>query len=568
VAIYAGLGAAANDTSGTATSKALAGILTGVGEDMIVAVALGSTTSSVTSITDSKGHTYSLIKAQNGTGVRVELWQARKCGTQAGNVVTVNFSPATTVAIAANIYGRTSNYTPVTLTASGYQAAVLAQAGLVAYYKLDDPFGYATAVDSIGTNTGTNNGCFPNSKGGVSHCYHFDNLNSYISIPRSVSDDFSIEFWIRGFSGANFNAPAGTHYYEGWGLVNGEVAGVQNDFGISVAQDSGKNRIWAGTGNPDTMIGTPTSFETFNDAWHHVVFTRKKSTGALILYVDGSSVATGTGGTQSLTSPSSLTVGRLLPSGGFLYGQLDEVAIYNVVLAAADVSAHYAAVTASSTGAIPSQNTDSRSGSDQWPQSAVAVQDAIGWAVAAIGFACVSGDTFTAQLGTSRQSSIPAATAVGVALYDNSSPGVGTPRIETLLSTARQWATAGLELRLVDGAARPYVTCWPGNAPVMMGMVGLSSSIAITAVVNVAFTTTVSAASGFPPYTFAVQAGSLPTGLTLHSTTGVIDGTPTVTGVFTFTIRVTDAHAQIFDHQYTITVVASSGGGGSYTFAQ
>jgi large repetitive protein len=49
------------------------------------------------------------------------------------------------------------------------------------------------------------------------------------------------------------------------------------------------------------------------------------------------------------------------------------------------------------------------------------------------------------------------------------------------------------------------------------------------------------ATGGDLPYTFQVQSGALPNGLTLNTTTGVISGTPTTLGLSTFTIRVTDA---------------------------
>ena len=46
---------------------------------------------------------------------------------------------------------------------------------------------------------------------------------------------------------------------------------------------------------------------------------------------------------------------------------------------------------------------------------------------------------------------------------------------------------------------------------------------------------------GVPPYSFEITAGSLPPGLILNTTTGEVSGTPTVRGVFPFTIQVTDS---------------------------
>ena len=52
----------------------------------------------------------------------------------------------------------------------------------------------------------------------------------------------------------------------------------------------------------------------------------------------------------------------------------------------------------------------------------------------------------------------------------------------------------------------------------------------------------ITAVGGTPPYTFTVTAGNLPPGLTLNSITGLLSGTPTTGGRYTFTITATDAN--------------------------
>ena len=64
------------------------------------------------------------------------------------------------------------------------------------------------------------------------------------------------------------------------------------------------------------------------------------------------------------------------------------------------------------------------------------------------------------------------------------------------------------------------------------------------ATVSTAYSQTLTAAGGVPPYTsWQVASGSLPAGLTLNPSTGVISGTPTSSGTSTFTVTVTDSAA-------------------------
>jgi hypothetical protein len=193
-----------------------------------------------------------------------------------------------------------------------------------------------TQTDAVGTNDGTANnqpgvaaGAIPGDADGS---LVFDGTDDYVRVARQISDDFSIELWLNSTQGIG----TGAAWTTGAGLVDANTAGTTNDFGISLTSEG---RVLAGTGNPDTTIQSGTGYN--DGAWHHVVFTRVRSSGALTLYVDGQQAATGTGGTNALTASANIDVGRLQTAANYFAGRIDEVAIYNTALPGPTVTAHY-----------------------------------------------------------------------------------------------------------------------------------------------------------------------------------------------------------------------------------
>ncbi|WP_294990045.1 putative Ig domain-containing protein [uncultured Stenotrophomonas sp.] len=129
-----------------------------------------------------------------------------------------------------------------------------------------------------------------------------------------------------------------------------------------------------------------------------------------------------------------------------------------------------------------------------------------------------------------------------------------------------------------------------GGAVVVLPAASLSNASAGTA-----YSHSFSASGGTPGYTYVLQSGPLPAGMALSSA-GVLSGTPTQAGSFTFTVRATDSSTGTgapFSalQSYTLTVaaptisltpptlpaatgggaylqsVSASGGVGSYTFS-
>jgi hypothetical protein len=72
-----------------------------------------------------------------------------------------------------------------------------------------------------------------------------------------------------------------------------------------------------------------------------MVATRVRSTGTITLYVDAQQVATGTGGTQSLTSATNMRIGAIQVNNNFFSGNIASTQIYNRALSASEVLQNY-----------------------------------------------------------------------------------------------------------------------------------------------------------------------------------------------------------------------------------
>jgi hypothetical protein len=163
----------------------------------------------------------------------------------------------------------------------------------------------------------------------------FNGSSGYTLIPRAIGDtNFSIVFWVR--TSATGGSP---NWYNGMGLVDGEVGGTTGDFGVALVG----GKIGFGVGNPDTTL--PSSKSVNNGIWHQVAVTRNAGSGAMNIYIDGLIDASTTGPTGVRTNPPGLRIGSLQTGVDFFPGSISDVAMYKQVLSPNQIAAFYSAAT-------------------------------------------------------------------------------------------------------------------------------------------------------------------------------------------------------------------------------
>ncbi len=150
--------------------------------------------------------------------------------------------------------------------------------------------------------------------------------DDHCRIPRIVENSFTVSFFVRTKQRGN-GRPGDTRWFTGTGLVDCEVPGIVDDWGIAWHSDG---IISAGTGRPEKFVA---SGPGYNDGeWHHVAFTRDQESGRIVLYVDGRLVAEARGSKRPLTSAEDIVIGRMRPGGAGFKGDIDELTFFKAAL--------------------------------------------------------------------------------------------------------------------------------------------------------------------------------------------------------------------------------------------
>lgn len=207
-------------------------------------------------------------------------------------------------------------------------------AGPIAYWKLDEPAGATTFVDSAGTNNGScASGACPTTgaSGKVNSAATFDGINDVISVPDSptwtFSGDFTLALWVKASSwSGNWWTRAFLGQDEGGGPLNKWIFSYDGTHTILLVYSSA-------SGGP-YLIGN--AWAPATDTWYHLAVTRKGN--LYTFYRNGIPDGTQTDSTPIPNIAAPLTIGWAEGAGSF-NGTLDDVRIYNRALTAAEISA-------------------------------------------------------------------------------------------------------------------------------------------------------------------------------------------------------------------------------------
>ncbi len=228
-----------------------------------------------------------------------------------------------------------------------YSESVLASAP-VAYWRLNET-SLPTAADSLGLRDGSYENFTAADLGQTDQplpgqpantSVLFDTVDQYVSVPHDdamnalFAGDFTIEFWVKKTSEAS-----DWQRIIGKGDLNGND---QRTLGIWEQSGSGKHLKLQQYADNGAGIDFDSTGEIEVGQWYHVVATMENNTA--IFYFNGAFDSSGTRGDGTVrTDASPLTIGENPYRHTTFPGLLDEVAIYDRSLSAAEVLAHYEA---------------------------------------------------------------------------------------------------------------------------------------------------------------------------------------------------------------------------------
>ncbi len=261
------------------------------------------------------------IEQWDYNGLPVQQWKLRPVGNGAWRFLNVYSGLAITVTNAATAAGAAIIQWSNAATAEQNWLPSQPDFGLAAHYTFDGNVQDATGHGNDGSPAASTTNYVTGRFGG--YALRFNGTNDYVQIPRSIGGGncFAIAFWMKTTSIGGGSST----WIGGSGLVDGDVWGSKNDFGISLLN----GKIAFGVGNPETTLQS--TLPVNDGQWHHVVAMRDGFNGRMAIYLDGLLNTNAPGPIGAKIDPPVLRIGSIQNgiSGKYFDGVIDEVRLYN-----------------------------------------------------------------------------------------------------------------------------------------------------------------------------------------------------------------------------------------------
>ncbi|MBC8094337.1 MAG: LamG domain-containing protein [Akkermansiaceae bacterium] len=208
-----------------------------------------------------------------------------------------------------------------------------APSGLVAWWRAEND-----ALDSIAANHGTlrNGATFATGKAGQG--FSFDGVNDYVDVGGGFNlDDLTLEAWVL-INPATNTGERRVLSKDNVGLSGMRKLMTLKSSAVGSSGNQGRAAFGVVIGGAEDALEAPFALTA---GWHHLAGIRDADLNRFELYVDGVMVANKS--TNAVTGPIdsvvNTVIGQVSPffNGEFFAGLIDEPAIYNRALSAAEI---------------------------------------------------------------------------------------------------------------------------------------------------------------------------------------------------------------------------------------
>jgi hypothetical protein len=121
--------------------------------------------------------------------------------------------------------------------------------------------------------------------------------------------------------------------------------------------------------------------------------------------------------------------------------------------------------------------------------------------------------------------------------------GMSLNNAGTIYGTPTSGGTSTFTVKATDSSGAPAgpLSTQQTLSLTVVGVLTVPSASLPNGTVGIPYSTTLPSTGGMPPYTWRIYLGSLPSGLVMQQSTGMITGTPTVQGTASFQVEVFDS---------------------------